>query len=423
MQSNDSTPAVAGRNRTRPVLFAVALAALAGAAWWLWHRPVSAAEPAAMAGGPSHVAAPDDGGVAPAMLRVAVVHAQPLPLAEPLSAHLAYDEDHTARLLPSWAGRIARVNVAVGDAVKAGQALAEVDSPDFGSAQADLAKAESDLALKQHALARAQELLDATVIARKDYEQARADCEQAQAEAQRARLRVAHLLPSGQVQRGERIPLSTPLAGWVTERAATPGLELGAGATAPLFVVSDLRHLWLTIDLPEHLLSQLHVGAAVQVTVDAWPDEAFTARLDRIGLVVDPNTRRVPVRAVLDNADLRLKPEMYARVVVPRPDNTQAIAVPNSALVGQGYDTQVFVQTGEGRYERRVAQVALRGNDRSYLASGVHDGESVVVQGALLLAAQLSDAPASGATDNAKPVAVHPTAQAEVAAQPAGRQP
>jgi cobalt-zinc-cadmium efflux system membrane fusion protein len=283
------------------------------------------------------------------------------------------------------------VNVSLGDAVKAGQQLAEVDSPDYGSARADLAKAEADLALKRKALERAKGLLEAQVIARKDAEQAEADAAQSASEAERARLRVANLLPAGHAGSGEHIPLSAPMAGWVTERNATPGQELGSATSAPLFVVSDLRRLWLAIDLPEHLLSHVKTGAEVRLKVDAWPDRVFTARIDRIGLTIDPATRRVPVRALVDNPDLQLKPEMYAQVSVPRPDAEQAVAVPNGALVAQGYDTLLYAQRAPGQYERRIVRVGLRGPSVSYVTDGVRDGETVVVQGALLLGAQLAD--------------------------------
>lgn len=328
--------------------------------------------------------------ISPSMLRVAVVKTEPLPLHEPLPAHLGYDEDHTARVLPAWNGRIARIDVSVGDAVKAGQSLALVDSTDYGSALADLDKARADLALKQKASERARSLLDAQVIARKDAEQADADLAQAQAEAQRARWRLSNLLPRGQAAQGEHIPLTSPLAGWVTERTASPGQELGTAAGAPLFVVSDLHRLWLTIDLPEHLLGHVQIGAPVRLSVDAWPGQVFTARVDRIAPVIDPATRRVQVRAVVDNHDLRLKPEMYAQVAMPRPDGAQGVAVPNGALVSQGYDTLLYVQKAPGVYEPRTVQVGLHGASTSWVTDGVHDGETVVVQGALLLGTQLA---------------------------------
>lgn len=363
----------------------VALLAVA-AGTWLWLSPKQAVPSAAAA--PVAETHPP---VSASMLRVATVHAEPLPLSEPLPAHLTYDEDHTTRVLPAWSGRLSKVDVSIGDAVRAGQRLAEVDSPDFGGARADLAKAEADLALKRKALERSHALLDAQVIARKDAEQAEADAAQAESEAERARLRLANLLPSGQPTHGEHIPLTAPIAGWVTERTATPGQELGNGSAAPLFVVSDLHRLWLTIDLPEHLLAHVKPGAEVRVKVDAWPDEVFKATVDRVGLVIDPATRRVPVRAWIANPDLRLKPEMYAQVAMPRPDGMQAVAVPNGALVSQGYDTVVLVQRAGGDYERRTVRVGLRAGSVSYLTEGLRDGDVVVVQGALLLGAQLSE--------------------------------
>lgn len=396
MDTRSPSPARRPQRRTLAIAALIALGALA--AVWQWQRTTT--PPATAAAAPRPAAEP----VSPSMLRIATVHAEPLPLSEPLPARLAYDEDHTTRVLPAWAGRLSRVDVSIGDAVKAGQRLAEVDSPDYGSARADLGKAEADLALKRKALDRSKALLDAQVIARKDAEQAEADAAQAEAEAERARLRLANLLPTGRPGRGEHIPLTTPMAGWVTERTATPGQELANAGGAPLFVVSDLRRLWLAIDLPEHLLSHVQVGAEVRLKVDAWPDAVFTARIDRIGLTVDPATRRVPVRARIDNPDLKLKPEMYAQVSMPGPDGARGIAVPNGALVSQGYDTLLYVQRAPGQYEKRLVHVGLRGAANSYVTDGLRDGETVVVQGALLLGAQLAEGePAASANAKDRP--------------------
>ncbi|MDP9123102.1 MAG: efflux RND transporter periplasmic adaptor subunit [Pseudomonadota bacterium] len=317
------------------------------------------------------------------------ISASPIPTTEPLSARIVYDDDVTARVAVSFSGRIVALKAAAGDSVRAGQVLAEIDSPDFGSASADLLKARADEQLKRLVFERAKELGPGEAIAAREMDSARADFEQAQAERIRAEQRVANLNPQGLSIQGQRVSLTSPVNGVVTERTATPSLEVSPALPAPLFVIADLRHLWLMIDLPERLLSRMKVGSAVGVECDAYPDKRFTARIVQLGEVVDPNTRRIVVRARLDNPEARLLPEMFVRASVLQ-DSGSGVKVPNGAIVIRGNRTFVFVQTAPGEFRRQAVKLVTQGGDFSYVGDGLAGGEKVVTSGALLLDAEIS---------------------------------
>ena len=325
------------------------------------------------------------------MLRSEVVGASSMPAADALAARVAYDDDVTARLFPPAAGRIVSISANAGDHVKAGQVLATIDAADFGTARADLDKAKADEERKRLAFERARELGAGEGIAMKDLEAARADLQAAKAETSRAQERVRNLNPRGLPVQGQQIAVSSPIAGLVSERNATPALEVAQGAATPLFVVTDLRRLWLLIDIPERLLGTIRSGARVAVETDAYPGEQFQARITQVGQVVDPNTRRVVARARIDNAQGKLLPEMFVRALVLQ-DGPQGTRVPNAALVNRGVFSYVFVETQPGHFERRRVELALRGTDFSYVASGLKSGERVVTSGAILLDAEVATA-------------------------------
>ncbi len=175
----------------------------------------------------------------------------------------------------------------------------------------------------------------------------------------------------------------------VTDRTATQALEVGPGLPAPLFVVTDPKRLWLMVDLPEKLLGRVKRGSAVEVESEAYPGERFTARIVQIGPVVDTNSRRVTVRARLDNPQLKLLPEMFVRAHVLQ-DSGVGVRVPNSAIVNQGVYTYLFVQTGPAEFHRRKATLLTQGGDFSYVGEGLQGGERIVTTGALLLDAELT---------------------------------
>ena len=322
-----------------------------------------------------------------AYLRVEKAEASPVPSLEPLHGRIAYDENVTARVSSPIAGRVVKIGAQAGDKVAAGQPLLWLDSPDYAQALADLHKGESDLRQKQLSYDRAKMLFEGEVLARKDFESAENDMHQSEAEAERARARFRNLSPGGSGRQG--FALRAPLSGIVTERQANPGTEVRPDAPAPLYVITDPARLWVIVELPEKDLGKIRVGQPVSVEVDAYPGKRFPAKIQAIGDVVDPATRRVVVRCQLLNDKHLLKPEMYARVT-PAAEGAPLPRVPNTALVTEGLHTYLFVETEPGVLERRLVVLAFRGQEASYVKEGVAAGALVVTVGALLLNAELA---------------------------------
>ena len=325
-----------------------------------------------------------------AMMQILAAPLMPVPLAEPLNARIVFDESATARIASPVAGRIVTLGAQPGDSVKAGEALAVIDAPDLGAAQADFAKAKADERRKSLGFARADELFRGEVLPRKDLEASQADLEQARAESQRAGLRLANLNPRNAALSGQRMVLSTPVAGVVVERKANPGMEVRPDLADPLFVVTDLKRVQAMIDVPEAHLAKIGIGQKIGVQVDAFPEERFVGRVERISPVVDPATRRVQVRCSVANPEARLRPEMYARATLLADENRTAVRVPNAALVTQGVQHFVFVEREPGVLVRRRVELAVQDREYSYLSSGVAQNERVVTSGALLLASELA---------------------------------
>ena len=323
-----------------------------------------------------------------ALVRTQSIPISPVPMADELSARIAYDDDVTARISTSFSGRIVELKAAPGDRVKAGQVLAVIDSPDFGLAQADLNKARADEKRKALAVKRAKDLVPGEAISTRDWETVQADYAQSQAETARAEQRLKNLNPHDLIIKGQRVILASPIDGVVTERNATPALEVSPGMAAPLFVVTDTKRLWLQIDLPETLLGRVKLGSEVAVSNDAFPDQRFLAKIIQLGQVINPNTRRANVLARIDNTDGKLLPEMFVRASVLQ-QNGEGVRVPNEALVIRGIYTYVFVETNPGEFTLRQVKLVKRGIDFSYVGEGLKGDERVVTKGALLLDAEL----------------------------------
>lgn len=377
----------------KKIIWVPVLALTAGIGYWGWQRfhtddrLMIAEKPATQSSGDTLRYPPD----APQLtfLQIKPVAAFPEPLVEPLNARIVYDDNHTARVFSPLAGRVTAIDAETGQRVKAGDALLSIDSPDFASASSDSVKADADLLHKQRAYDRARQLLAIQGIARRDVEAAEADLHQAEAEALRARARLKNLASHTTTTEG-RFILRAPIAGIVSERQVSAGTEVRPDAANPLYVITEPRHLWVLVDLPERQLGKVKVGQPVLVEVDAYPGEVFHGKVTVIGESLDPVTRRIQVRCYLNNATLGLKPEMFARVTPVADKGSDLPRIPNSALVTQGLYSYIFVEKSPGVLQRRRVSLATQGRDFSYVKEGLNPGERIVTSGALLLNSELS---------------------------------
>src|SRR5450830_228725 len=321
-------------------------------------------------------------------LKIAAVSAVPLPASAALNGRIAYDENVTTRVSSPVLGRVLALHADSGDKVARGALLADLDSPDLASAEADWRKAQADELRKHLAFQRAETLFKGEVLARKDYESADADFQQAHAETRRAALRMQSLNAAG--SDNGRYALRAPLAGIIADRQINPGQEVRPDAPGPLFVISDLRHLWVLVDVPESAVASVHEGQLVSIETDAYPGRRFSAKVAHIAPVLDPVTRRIQVRCILDNADGQLKPEMFARASFLAGDGASlAVELPNTSLFAEGMYSYAFVEKQPGTFEKRRVHVRIKGRDTSFVDAGVAAGERVVTEGAFLLNAEV----------------------------------
>jgi cobalt-zinc-cadmium efflux system membrane fusion protein len=304
-----------------------------------------------------------------------------------LNGRLTWNEDSTVRVFSPFAGRVERILVQAGQTVAQGQPLAVIASPDFGQAQAEARRAESDHALAEKNLARLRELEQHGVAARKDLQAAEAEAARSRAEYDRARARIK-LYGNGRGDVDQVYTLASPIAGTVVERNINPGQELRpdqmVANAPPLFVVTNPATLWAVFDASERDLAMLRIGKRIQVSTPAYRDERYLAQVEAIADFLDPTTRTLKIRTRIDNPSRRLKAEMFVTAEVGA-DGDQELLVPTRAVYFQGERHYLFIDLGEGRYQRRQVRIGDVRGDQIEILSGLQERESVVVEGSLML--------------------------------------
>ncbi len=380
--------------QNKSVIGILVLAGLAGAGYFVWQKYQAAASQETVADKPAARTPGDivrfaEGAPQLAFLQIKPAEEFPEPLVEPLNGRLAYDDNLTARVFPPITGRVVKITADAGRKVKAGDELLVMDAPDYAQATSDVVKAKADLLRKRQAFERAQQLVKVNGISMREMESTEADFHQAEAEAQRAEARLRNLQSLASVTNGKFV-LRAPVGGTISERQVNVGSEVRPDAPNPLFVITDLAQLWVLIDLPERYLDKVAVGQAVSVEVDAYPGEAFTGKVSVVAEALDPLTRRVQVRAEIDNSSHRLKPEMFARATPVADVRKSMPRVPNSAIFTVGLHSFLFVEQAPGVLQRRHVELGLQGHEYSYVKEGLQGGERVVTAGALLLNSELA---------------------------------
>lgn len=313
------------------------------------------------------------------------------PASTELSGRLTWNDDVTVRIFTPFAGRVRKITADIGQSVEKNSSLAEVESPDFGQAQADARKAESDLKLAQRSLTRERELFAHGAAAQKDVEAAEDAQAQAEAEHSRAVSKIAAYGANAD-SLDEVFILRSPLAGTVVDKSVSPGLEVRPDQmlanmpeiTAPLFIVSDPARLWIQIDATEVDVPRLLPGREFTFTSRAFPDETFTGRVDKVSEFIDPNTRTIKVRGSVDNSRRRLKAEMFVNVILPGGE-THGLSVPAAAVFLKGEKHFVFVQEKPGEFTRHEVAIGSEQAGRVLILSGLQAGQQVVTDGCVFL--------------------------------------
>jgi membrane fusion protein, heavy metal efflux system len=291
--------------------------------------------------------------------------------------------DRYARICPPLAGRIAQLNVRLGDAVHQGQLLATLHSPDYMAVQSDYTKAKGTLQLASRNWERQKDLLEHKIVAKKEVEQAQKELEAAQSDLQSitARLRTLGLNPETE-RLGQPLEIHSPISGQVMEISATAG-EFRNDTNAPLMIIADLSTVWLTANVQEKDIRHLAKGQQVSAVSSAYPGEVLRGRVLFVGDLLDPETRSIKVRIAVPNPDCRFKPGMFATVTFNSSPGKE-MTVPITAVVQISGTSFVFEQVKPWTLIPREVEPGAQRSERIVIKKGVSPGVVVLAQEGVL---------------------------------------
>ena len=179
----------------------------------------------------------------------------------------------------------------------------------------------------------------------------------------------------------------SPADGYVMRKNVIEGQMVHRGDE--VFRIAALDNIWVVADVAERDMGLVKIGQPATIRFKAYPSETFKGRVTFVLHELDPATRTGKVRIEIDNADHRVKHEMYADVEIETDaGDGERLAVPNSAIINSGNRQVVLVSRGEGRFEPRDVKLGLRGEGYTEVQEGVAEGEDVVVSANFLIDAE-----------------------------------
>ncbi|HOT97392.1 MAG TPA: efflux RND transporter periplasmic adaptor subunit [bacterium] len=310
-------------------------------------------------------------------------------------AVLTASQDFEALVGTLVPGRVSRVFVRLGDHVRKGEPLMEIEGLEIGEIKARYiqAKAQHDFAAAN--LERQKILAGENIGSRKSLQEAQAAYDQALAgfEAEDRRIHSAGLSDAEVLGSSENNPgtdhtagtlvIRSPIDGTIVERNVVIGQPVDEAATA--FRVLNNAVLWADGHLFEKDIAGLAGKPEVTITTTAYPGERFTGRITYIGAVVDPQTRSVQIRAEIRNPDLRLKSGMFAEMTIPVHTAHKGLVVPAESLLREQGATFLFVARDDTTFELLQVEPGISSGEAVEILRGLQAGERVAGKGSFYL--------------------------------------
>jgi len=298
-----------------------------------------------------------------------------------LTGKVGTNDDNVVPVYSLVSGIASDIKVLLGDYVSAGQTLAVVRSQEMAQYSSDLLNAETNLTIAQKNLEKTTDMFKSGLASVPDTLAAAVQLRQAKAELDRVN-RVLKI--NGGNSNGEFI-VRAPINGFIVQKGATNNMTIRGDNSTSLFTISDLKNVWIQANVYESNISLIHQGENVDVTTIAYPGKVFKGKIDKVMNVLDPTSKVMKVRVVLPNPDYLLKPEMYASITVTEKENKECLSVPSSAVIFDHSQNYVLLFHSPSDVKITPVQVISNVGNKSYIKTGVTEGDKVISSQAILI--------------------------------------
>jgi len=304
-----------------------------------------------------------------------------------LTGRVEYDPDKIISYVPLISGVIDRTHFSLGDKVQKGQALFDMRSTELSALLSEKISLEAEEKVAERELKTAQSMFDDNIISEKELLEAKGKLKQVQAAINKIK---SDMSVYGTDKGNGIFTVNAPMSGYIVSKKALSGSTISL-ESEPAFTIADLTTVWVTVNVYASNLRFVREGMAVEVTTLSYPDEVFYCKINSLSQVFDPEEKVLKARIVMNNTDLKLKPEMSVMVTLKDESIVNALAIPSDALIFDDDQYVVVVEETAGNFVIREVVLQGHSNKISYISSGLSEGENVVIRNQLLIYSELKE--------------------------------
>lgn len=320
------------------------------------------------------------------------------------TGEICLNETVTSHVTPQITGIIKKVNVDIGDVVKQGDSLFELSSVELGEALRNFIKFLRITELSRTNYEREKSLFDKKISSELDFIEAEMKYEENKAETDSAKNKLLvlgmNIAEITDIESGKnkdfagQLPFRSPINGTIVEKHASIGELVEQGKD--IMLISDLLTLWIWFDIYEKDIAFLNQTKEkdkilVKVQTEAFPDYEFQGTIDKISPMLNPETRTIKARVIIENKNSFLKPGMFCKgkIMTGGKKEDTAILIPAESLFKIDNADFVFIQNSDAKFEKRAVTIGFVQNEFVEIISGLKEGEKIVTKGAYSLKSEL----------------------------------
>lgn len=298
-----------------------------------------------------------------------------------LTGKVVADQSKQIAVYPLVGGIVKTVNVELGDYVEKDQVLAIIKSGEAADIEKQMTDARSNYEVAKKNAQAAEDMYSSKLMSEKDYLQTKQEFKKAEAELNKSQ----ELQKIYSIGSQSDYVIKSPIAGFIIEKKVNKDMQIRTDNGENVFTVSQLNDVWILANVYETDIDKIKERDTVAVTTIAYPDKVYRDTIDKICNVLDPHTRVMKIRVKLDNPNYLLKPEMYANVVVNYSEPIRMITISSSALIFDNSNNYVLVYQGGTKFSVRKVELYKTIGRKSYITTGVNEGERIVTENQLLI--------------------------------------
>ena len=301
-----------------------------------------------------------------------------------LSGEVSFNDNKVVKVFPFSSGQVLEVKVSIGDKVSKGQTLAVIKSADVAGNYSDLSTSGNDVAITKRQMDNTESLYKNGIASESEYIEAKENYNKALSAANKVKEMIA-INGGGHTSANGVYVITAPMNGYVVEKKINQGSFIRNDNSDNLFTIGDISDVWVWANVYESDIAKVKEGYTAKVSTLAYPDSVFKGVVDKVNQILDPVTKVMKIRVRLSNPGMRLKPEMFANIIVENKEGRKAVMVPSDGVLSDNGKSFVIIYHDKCNLELREIVVLKSTGGHDFITSGIKEGEQIIGKNQVLL--------------------------------------